>query len=67
MGTQWYRRTTRLQIDTRLVGRAELTITERPYSPASGEEMAAEPANRSGFRDSCDLVDLQDRSAGLRK
>jgi hypothetical protein len=31
-----YERTTRLEIDTRLVGRAELTITERPYSPAVG-------------------------------
>ncbi len=29
-----YARTTRLRIDTRLVGRAELTVTERPYAPA---------------------------------
>ncbi len=32
-----YERTTRLEIDTRLVGRAEMTITERPYSPAVGD------------------------------
>jgi len=37
-----YERITRLEIDTRLVGRAELTVTERPYAPATGEEMAAD-------------------------
>ena len=30
-----YAKKTRLEIDTRLVGRADLTITERPYSPDS--------------------------------
>jgi hypothetical protein len=32
-----YAKTTQLQIDTRLVGRANLTITERPYSPGRGD------------------------------
>ncbi len=32
-----YAKKTRLEIDTRLVGRANLTITEWPYSPESGD------------------------------
>ncbi|MGO9259950.1 MAG: hypothetical protein ACLQU1_27105 [Bryobacteraceae bacterium] len=32
-----YERTTHLEIDTRLIGLAELTITERPYSPDTAE------------------------------
>ena len=32
-----YAKKTRLEIDTRLVGRANLTITERPYSPESSD------------------------------
>ncbi len=37
-----YAKTTRLEIDTRLVGRAELTITERPYSDEPGDATGAE-------------------------
>ncbi len=33
-----YAKTTQLQIDTRLVGRANLTITERPFLPERGED-----------------------------
>lgn len=36
-----YARVTHLSIDTRLVGPAELTITERPCTPACEEEVAA--------------------------
>ena len=32
-----YTKKTHLEIETRLVGRADLTITERPYSPESGD------------------------------
>lgn len=32
-----YAKTTHLEIETRLVGRADLTITERPYSPESDD------------------------------
>ena len=35
-----YLRITRLDIDTRLAGRAELTITERPCEPERGDETA---------------------------
>ena len=34
-----YARITHVEIDTRLIGRAELMITERPYAPAAGEEI----------------------------
>jgi hypothetical protein len=33
-----YAKRTRLEIDTRLVGRANLTITERPYAPEAGDD-----------------------------
>jgi hypothetical protein len=36
-------RITRLEIDTRLVGRADLTITERPYSAGPREEATPAP------------------------
>ncbi len=36
-----YARITHVEIDTRLIGRAELTITERPYAPAAVEEIGS--------------------------
>ena len=50
-----YERTTRLEIDTRLVGRAELTITERPYSPATAEEQGMSQASYTSVSRACDL------------
>jgi hypothetical protein len=38
-----YAKRTSVEIDTRLVGRANLTITERPYSPEVREEASAKP------------------------
>ena len=44
-------RTTLVRIDTRLVGRAELTVTERPYGAAAREEVGpAEPAEQHAER-----------------
>jgi len=42
-GSAW-QVTTHVEIDTRLIGRAELTITERPYLPESGSPSEAEAA-----------------------
>ena len=36
-----YERTTHVEIDTRLIGRAELTITERPYDSSSAGKIRA--------------------------
>jgi hypothetical protein len=38
---------THIDIDTRLIGRAELTIAERPYSPTGGEEIGLGGPNPS--------------------
>jgi hypothetical protein len=50
-----YERTTRLWIDTRLVGRAELTITERPYSPAMGDAKRMWQPSYTSVSRGCDL------------
>lgn len=42
-----YERITHIEIETRMVGRAELTVTERPYSPAAGEEKGANGPTRT--------------------
>ena len=50
-----YERTTRLEIDTRLAGRVDVTITERPYEPATdGVKGICQPDYTSVSR-ACDL------------